>query len=44
MAALDKVLARFTRQGQPPTLLGLNEASATLFRRLSSPGGASAGH
>ncbi|AKH17650.1 SulP family inorganic anion transporter [Deinococcus soli (ex Cha et al. 2016)] len=44
VAALDKVLARFTRQGQPPTLLGLNEASATLFRRLSSPGGASAGH
>ncbi|GGK21957.1 sodium-independent anion transporter [Deinococcus malanensis] len=35
VAALDKVVLRYRRQGTPVELLGLNEASATLIERLA---------
>lgn len=36
VGALDKVMLKFMRQGTPVTLIGLNEASATLIGRLAT--------
>ncbi|GGR60497.1 putative sulfate transporter YbaR [Deinococcus seoulensis] len=48
VAAMDKVMLRFRRQGTEPRLVGLNEASAFLLDRLATyhrPGaGAGGGH